>query len=100
MELILGIDVACRAAHQASLARADGTFVWTGRRFFTKPDDLERLWAACGLAEGDTLRMMPGGYFSLIFATVEATGATRHDEVRVEPHDGKWRVVGYVRTTP
>lgn len=27
MDLILGIDLACRAAHQASLARADGTGV-------------------------------------------------------------------------
>jgi hypothetical protein len=59
-----------------------------------------QLEAWVGHGEGDTSRMMPGGYFSLIFATVEATGTTRHDEVRVEPHDGQWRVVGYVRTTP
>ncbi|GAA3086531.1 transposase [Kribbella aluminosa] len=58
MELILGIDLACRAAHQASLARSDGTFVWTGRKFFTRPADLEALWAAVGLAEGDVLRVV------------------------------------------
>ncbi len=58
MELTLGIDVACRAAHQASLARPDGTFVWTGRRFFTRPADLEKLWAACGLTDEDTLRIV------------------------------------------
>lgn len=58
MELPLGIDVACRAAHQASLARPDGTFVWTGRRFFTRPADLERLWAACNLSDEDTLRIV------------------------------------------
>ena len=58
MELILGIDLACRAAHQASLARSDGTFVWTGRKFFTRPADLESLWAAVGLSEGDTLRVV------------------------------------------
>ncbi|MEV0792374.1 IS110 family transposase [Kribbella sp. NPDC050459] len=58
MELTLGIDVACRAAHQASLARPDGTFVWTGRKFFTRPAELEALWAALGLAEGDTVRVV------------------------------------------
>ncbi len=46
MRLRLGIDVACRAAHQASLADDTGEFVWTGRRFRTTPDDLEALWAA------------------------------------------------------
>jgi transposase len=58
MDLILGIDLACRAAHQASLARADGTFVWTGRRFFTRPADLEELWADIKLEDGDTLRVV------------------------------------------
>lgn len=58
MELILGIDLACRAAHQASLARADGTFVWTGKKFFTRPADLDRLWADLGLNEGDTVRVI------------------------------------------
>lgn len=60
VDLILGIDLACRAAHQASLARPDGTFVWTGRKFFTRPADLERLWdaVALDLDEGDTLRVV------------------------------------------
>ncbi len=58
MELTLGIDVACRAAHQASLARPDGTFIWTGRRFFTRPADLENLWAACSLTDKDTIRIV------------------------------------------
>lgn len=58
MDLILGIDLACRAAHQASLARPDGTFVWTGRKFFTRPADLEKIWADLGLAEGDTLQVV------------------------------------------
>lgn len=42
MVLILGIDLACRAAHQASLARPDGTFIWTGRRFFTRPAEARK----------------------------------------------------------
>jgi Transposase/Transposase IS116/IS110/IS902 family len=44
VSLTLGIDVACGAAHQATLAE-DGKPVWRGRKFFTCPDDLERLWA-------------------------------------------------------
>ncbi|KGN30848.1 hypothetical protein N802_05490 [Knoellia sinensis KCTC 19936] len=48
MALTLGIDVACRAAHQATLAR-DGATVWRGRKFGTRPADLERLWMDLGL---------------------------------------------------
>ena len=42
--MTLGIDLACRAAHVASLAGADGTLVWRGRSFYTRPADLEKLW--------------------------------------------------------
>ena len=41
----LGIDVACTAQHQASLADEEGRFLWQGWRFRTSPGDLERLWA-------------------------------------------------------
>jgi len=41
--LTLGIDVACRAAHQAALAR-DGVTVWRGRKFASTPAELDRLW--------------------------------------------------------
>lgn len=41
----LGIDVACRADHQASCADAAGEFLWSGWRFRTTPSDLQRLWA-------------------------------------------------------
>ena len=44
-EVRLGIDVACTAAHQASLADERGVFVWQGWRFHTTTTDLERLWA-------------------------------------------------------
>jgi Transposase len=44
-QMTLGIDVACRAAHQASLADERGRFTWTGRRFRTTAADLELLWA-------------------------------------------------------
>lgn len=45
MPFRLGVDVACRAAHQASLADGEGRFVWSGRRFRTTPNDLAGLWA-------------------------------------------------------
>jgi transposase len=45
MELRLGVDIACRAAHQASLADERGEFLWSGRSFRTTPRDLDRLWA-------------------------------------------------------
>jgi transposase len=41
-----GIDVACRAAHQASLAGEAGRFAWSGRKFRTAVADLERLWGS------------------------------------------------------
>jgi transposase len=45
LQFCLGIDIACRAAHQASLADERGEFVWSGRRFRTTAGDLEQLWA-------------------------------------------------------
>jgi transposase len=44
-EVRLGIDVACTAAHQASLADERGVFLWQGWRFRTTTADLEALWA-------------------------------------------------------
>jgi transposase len=46
--ITLGVDVACRAAHQASCADAAGQLLWSGRRFRTTPKDLEQLWALLG----------------------------------------------------
>lgn len=46
MGIYLGIDVACRAAHQVSCFDATGGFVFTGRRFRTTVEDLDRLWAS------------------------------------------------------
>jgi transposase len=45
-QMTLGVDVACRAAHQASLADETGRLIWTGRRFRTTVQDLEQLWAS------------------------------------------------------
>ena len=58
--LRLGIDIACRAAHQASLADEQGRFVWSGRRFRTTPEDLLRLWEMLpdGVTGGDLTVVM------------------------------------------
>lgn len=45
MRVTLGIDVACRADHQATMADGAGELVWSGHRFRTTPADLEALWA-------------------------------------------------------
>src|SRR6266498_3446536 len=45
VKVSLGIDVACRADHRASLAGPDGEFLWSGWRFRTSPLDLEALWS-------------------------------------------------------
>jgi len=58
MQLRLGIDIACRAAHQASLADEQGNFVWTGRRFRTSARELERLWAMLPSGERDVTVIM------------------------------------------
>lgn len=44
-EVRLGIDVACTAKHQASLADEAGRFLWQGWKFTTASGDLEKLWA-------------------------------------------------------
>src|ERR1700689_5813999 len=45
LKIRLGGDVACRAAHQASLADEQGRFLFVGHRFRTDPDELDTLWA-------------------------------------------------------
>lgn len=45
LRLRLGIDIACRAAHRASLADERGEFLWIAKAFRTDAAELERLWA-------------------------------------------------------
>lgn len=45
MKIRLGVDIACRAPHQASCADEHGQLVFTGHRFRTDPDELEVLWS-------------------------------------------------------
>jgi transposase len=44
VHLRLGIDIACRTAHQASLADHTGRLLWRGHRFHTITAELDRLW--------------------------------------------------------
>ncbi|SFC82584.1 Transposase [Nocardioides terrae] len=57
MAFTLGIDIAVRAAHQATLAR-DGATVWRGRKFWTRPSDLERLWTDLDVADPGELTVV------------------------------------------
>jgi transposase len=59
VQMTLGIDVACRAAHQASLADETGRFAWSGRRFRTAVADLEQLWLAIPAGAAVTVVMEP-----------------------------------------
>ena len=45
MKVTFGVDVACRADHQGSLADERGECCWSGVRFRTRVADLETLWA-------------------------------------------------------
>ena len=45
MVVRIGIDIAVRAPHQASVANEAGVFAFSGHRFRTTPEDLERLWS-------------------------------------------------------
>jgi transposase len=58
-QLTLGVDVACRAAHQASLADPTGRLIWSGRRFRTTVEDLDRLWAGLPAGVEMTVVMEP-----------------------------------------
>jgi len=51
VRLRLGIDVACKAAHQVSCTDATGRFLFCGRRFRTTVEELERLWASLPAAD-------------------------------------------------
>lgn len=51
MRLRLGIDVACKAAHQVTCADETGKFLFSGRKFRTTAGDLEKLWASLPVAD-------------------------------------------------
>ena len=77
VRLMLGIDVACRADHQASLADSAGEFVWSGRRFRTAPSELEALWAKVPVGAEVTVVLEPTrNAWVVLAAWLQAKGAT------------------------
>jgi transposase len=75
--LYLGIDVACRAAHQASCTDETGHVVFTGRRFHTTVEDLGRLWAGLPSTGEVTVIMEPTrNAWVALAAWFRARGAT------------------------
>jgi len=59
VQMTLGIDVACRAAHQASLADESGRFAWSGRRFTTTPATCRSCGTWCRRGAAVTVVMEP-----------------------------------------
>ncbi|MFN2616526.1 MAG: IS110 family transposase [Thermoleophilaceae bacterium] len=55
----LGIDVACRAAHVATLTDQAGQVVWSNHRFLTSTSDLTRLWSKVPAAVEVTVVVEP-----------------------------------------
>jgi transposase len=45
MKIRLGVDIACRSPHHAACADGAGNLLWSGHRFRTGVDELEKLWA-------------------------------------------------------
>jgi len=58
MKIRIGIDVACRAAHQAACADETGRVLWGGHRFRTTPGDLAALWARVPADVGEVTVVM------------------------------------------
>jgi hypothetical protein len=59
MKIRLGVDIACRAPHQASAADEHGEMLFAGHRFRTDPDELETLWARLPEADEAMVIMEP-----------------------------------------
>ena len=72
----LGIDLAVRAAHVATLTNDQGEVIWSRRRFQSHPRDLVALGAAAGPAPELTVVMEPTrSAWVIVAAHFRATGA-------------------------
>ena len=72
----LGVDLAVRAAHVATLSNERGEVVWSRRRFTSHPHDLAALSAAVGPASELTVVMEPTrSAWVVVAAHFRATGA-------------------------
>lgn len=59
LKIRIGIDIACRAAHQAACADETGKILWSAYRFRTSASELEALWKRLPDAEGVMVVMEP-----------------------------------------
>jgi transposase len=76
-EVRLGIDVACRADHRASLADERGEFLWSSWKFRTTTTDLKRLWAKIPDGASVTVILEPTrNAWVPLSAWLQARGAT------------------------
>jgi transposase len=76
-EVRLGIDVACRADHRASLADDRGEFIWSSWKFRTTTADLDRLWAKVPDGASVTVILEPTrNAWVPLSAWLQARGAT------------------------
>ena len=76
-EVRLGIDVACRAEHRASLADERGGFIWSSWKFRTTTADLERLWTKIPIGVSVTVILEPTRNARVpLSAWLQARGAT------------------------
>ena len=76
-EVRLGIDVACRADHRASLADERGEFIWSSWKFRTTTADLERLWVKIPAGSSVTVILEPTrNAWVPLSAWLQARGAT------------------------
>ena len=76
-EVRLGIDVACRTDHRASLADERGEFIWSSWKFRTTTADLERLWAKIPDGASVTVILEPTrNAWVPLSAWLQARGAT------------------------
>jgi transposase len=77
VKIRVGIDVACRAHHQASATDETGEFLWSGWRFRTTAAELESLWAKVPDGAEVTVIMEPTrNAWVPLTAWLKARGAT------------------------
>lgn len=80
MQVYLGIDLACKAEHRASLVASDGTVLWRGFALRTQVEELTGLWqkvlAAAGTDASVLVVMEPtGNAWVPVKAWLKARGA-------------------------
>lgn len=58
LKVRVGIDIACRATHQAACADGEGRILWSGHRLRSSAADLEALWARLPAGTSEVMVVM------------------------------------------